>query len=119
MKKLVYSILGVFLLASCVDYSAEKYDFAALKDSLGLDSADVFVEEVSPLYTDSNPNNLDSSKRVKALFYNIVYNEYTEKIDTIIFVVLRDNDIVFWGRGEGSSYAKDLIEKTIKNRKNI
>ena len=123
MRKLVYTIIGIFLFIGCNESKTEKpvkYDFEALRDTLGLDTTCIFVEECSPLYTDDNPYGFSNTDiRVKTLFYSTHYNEMTESIDTVVFAVCRDNGILFWGRNEGSYYAKDLIEWTINNRDKI
>jgi hypothetical protein len=94
------------------------YDFEALRDSLNLDSSFVFVKECSPIYSDRNPYHLTGS-RVKTICYTVYYNNYTETTDTAVYAVLTDNSFVFWGKNEGNSYAKDLIEWTINNREKI
>ena len=114
MKKLLLSLIILVASIGC-RHNVPVYNFEALRDTLGLDSSSIFVEECSPLYNDSNPYNIEGP-RLKALFYNVVYNQQYQRIDTNVFGVMRDNNIVFWGSGDSVNTAENLIKQTIDNR---
>ena len=60
----------------------------------------------------------NSNHRVKTLFYCVHQDEDTERLDTFLYGVTRDNTIIFWGSSGGAS-AKELIKWTINNREKI
>ena len=107
----------LFSIIACGKNSST-YNFEGLRDTLGIDSSYIFVKECSPLYSDKNPYKL-TGPRVKTLCYTVYYNRNTETTDTAVYAVLTDNSFVFWGKNEGNSHAKDLIEWTINNREKI
>ena len=121
MKKYICIIVTFVILLGCTQHSSRKsYDFNALRDSLNLKDDCIFIEECSPLYSDDNPNNLpDENARVKTIFYQVIVDSLDSKVDTVIHAVLRDNQIIFWGRNEVNGSAKELIEWTINNRDKI
>jgi hypothetical protein len=121
MKKIPMLLITAvwFSVGSCsISPKEAEYNFEALRDTLNLDFSFVFVKECSPLYSDNNPYQF-KGPRVKTLCYTVYYNEQTETMDTAVYAVLTDNSLVFWGKNEGNSHAKDLIEWTIKNREKV
>lgn len=116
MNRLLIIITLILGFVSCNNTDRKPYDFDGLRDTLGLDSTAIFVEECSPYYSDDNPIGLDSEKRVKTMFYSVLYDEFLGRMDTAVYVVYRDNDWIFWGDSKTGS-AKELIEHIIVNRK--
>ena len=119
MRKVLLLYIAILLIGCLSNKEStpkvEEYDFEALRDTLGLDSSCVFVEECSPLYT-SDAHYSKPEERLKTLYYKIIDDETTDYIDTIVYAVFYDNNTLFWGRNYETYYAKDLIEWTINNR---
>lgn len=120
MKNILIYCMSILFLGCNHNTSKTTYDFEALRDTLNLKDNCIFVEECSPLYSDDNPYDLSEEQaRVKTLFYQVIYDSIDGKTDTIIHAVLRNNQIIFWGRNEENSSARELIEWTINNRDKI
>lgn len=121
MKKILILLIAIAAFAGCTKTAIPQgnYDFNALRDTLHLDSSCVFIETCSPLYSDNNPYGFDVTKRVKTLFYSTYYNETSNKIDTTIYAVYRDNTIGLWGSSKDNVNIEDLINWTINNRDKI
>ena len=123
MKKLI-SLVTILFFFGCGQNTTPSilsdYNFEALKDTLCLNDNCVFIKECSPLYSDDNPYELpDQEVRVKTLFYRIVQDSDDNVSDTVVYAVLRNNQIIFWGKNEKKGSARELIEWTIKNREKI
>ncbi|MBR1379048.1 MAG: hypothetical protein IJ557_08005 [Bacteroidaceae bacterium] len=134
MKRFVYLLFVTVLLCGCTNNtalqeepSADSYDWEGLRDTLGLGPDCIFVKEVSPLYKDKDSLglHLPPSSRLKTMFYEVGWDEYDCRHDTILWWVMRDNSIVWAGRNrqhstvESWSWTDDmqeLIEWCINNR---
>ena len=119
MKKLLIVLIASILVGcgqgtTSKDSNNMEYDFEALRDSLHLDSSCVFVKEMSPLYEDDNPYDIDYHDRLKTLYYKIISED--GQLDTIVFGIHRDNEITFQGRSLPNFSVQGMIDWMIKNR---
>ena len=133
MKKILYLIFAfIFAFLGCnnkdIKVIQKPYDFEALRDTLNIDSSCIFVEECSPYYTDDNPYQRIPEERIKTMFYCIVQAEGIEEDgydtlywgnhgpDTILYVVLRNNDFQRYARTVNNDRIKETINHIINNR---
>ena len=132
MKK-ISILLMICCLFACnsltEEPSQEQYNWEGLRDTLGISLEMEFIKECSPYYTDNNPYNLDSASRLKTMCFKIYYNEYAEydensdqyigRWDTAVYVVTRNNSLIFWGKSTPNYPIADLITWTINNREKL